>query len=325
MKRIKTLKLFLLGGILLTIILPSTVYAFDISTFTNMPVEGDFVLGPGKIELYLSPGESVVRNLKITNRSGRNLNVKMEIEDFTGDNNISTKLLGEEKGVFSLKDFIKPERESFSLAHGERATMPITISIPETAEPGGLYGATIVRAVPEKSKSEEEEEQINGQIAIVPRLATLFFIRVRGDVNESGYLKSFSSNKKIYNNGPIDFSIIYQNDGSVHLDPYADIEIKNILGKTVDKLDVYPWFVMPGFSRDRIISWDKSFGLGRYTANISLNRGYGEISDEAKVSFWIIPIKAIAIGFSIIIFFALFIFWFSNKFELKKKPRKIKS
>jgi len=293
--------------------------AFEITTYSNMPVEGDFVLGPGKVELFLAPGESASRDLKITNRTGEHINVIIELEDFVGDPDYSTKLLGEEKGPYSLRDYVKPEKDSFSLAHGEKAVLPVSITIPEDAEPGGLYGAVIVRVEPESASQADEQEKVQGQISIISRLATLFFVRVRGETQEEGFLKTFATDKKFYQQGPVDFSIIYENKGNVHLDPYADIEIKNIMGKKIDEVEVLPWFVMPGFSRNRIISWNKNFAFGRYTAHVSLNRGYDNIVDEAEVSFWVIPMKVLVIGILIILFISFVIWWFGSRFELKRR------
>ena len=313
---------FLISGVLTLFILPLTAQAFEINTLANMPVEGDYVIGPGKIELFLDPGQSASRDLKVTNRTGQPLNIFIEIEDFTGDPVSSTRLLGKEAGPYSLRDFIHPEKESFVLAHGEKATLPVTISIPETAEPGGLYGAAIFTAKPVLTPKEEELEGAKGQVSITTRLATLFFVRINGPVNEAGYLKSFTAGKKFYQTGPIDFSVIYENTGSVHNNPYGQIEIKNLMGKTIDSLDITPYFVMPGFSRDKVIAWNSSLAFGRYTATLKLNRGYSNIIDEAEANFWVVPIKILIIGLAVIIFIAIFIWWFTSRFELRKKNNK---
>lgn len=302
---------------ILLIFLPLSTQAFSIKHYSNMPVEGDFVLGPGKAELFLEPGEAQARELKITNRTGKTLNIKIEIEDFAGSENIPTQLLGDEKGPYSLKDFIYPEKDEFILAHGEKATLHIYIKIPEDAEPGGLYGAAIVRAEPINKNNSDSK----GQIAIISRAATLFFVKVNGEIYEEGFLKSFSSNKKIYQKSPVEFSIIFENLGNVHLAPYAEIKIQNILDKTIDKIDISPWFVMPGFSRNRLIKWEKGATFGRYTAILNFNNGYNDTIEKITTNFWIIPIKAMATIFSIILALSIIIKWFFSKFkfELKRK------
>jgi len=304
--------LFFLFGI-------GTVSAFEITKYENMPVEGDLVLGPGKSELFLSPGEVGVKELKITNRTGNPLQISVDIEDFTGDNLNSTKLLGNDRGPYSLRDYIKPEKSNFILAHGEKANLIVDINIPKDAEPGGLYGAAIIRADKViQNNPDGKVEGTKGQVSLSTRLASLFFVRIKGDAKEEGQLKSFLTDKKFYQNGNVNFSILYENTGRVHLNPYATIEITNLLGKKIDSLDVAPWFVMPGFSRDRTVQWNKTLALGRYTATLKLNKGYGDNITEAKTTFYIIPLKIVLIGLGSIIILAILIVWFSSKFELKK-------
>jgi len=303
----------------LTLFSPLSALAFEINPMSNMPVEGDFVLGPGKIELFLDPGETISRDLNITNRNGKPLKVHIEVEDFTGDPDYSVKLLGSEKGPYSLRDYLKPEVTSFTLAHGEKATLPVTVSIPKTVEPGGLFGSVIVTVEPEAENSVGGVDQTKGNVTIVSRLATLFFVRVRGDAKEDGSLKSFTTDKKFYQKPPVNFSVVYENRGNVHLDPYAEIEIKNIFGKKVDSVEIEPYFVMPGFSRERTAAWQRDLAFGRYTATLTLNRGYGNLADEAKSTFWIVPMKVIIIALSAIFIIALLAWLLTSKFELRRK------
>jgi hypothetical protein len=71
--------------LLLFLLFPSFSHAFEIQQLGNVPVVDDYVVGPGKIELLMDPGETVTRELKITNRSGRILSISIEVEDFTGE------------------------------------------------------------------------------------------------------------------------------------------------------------------------------------------------------------------------------------------------
>jgi hypothetical protein len=294
---------------------PVVVSALEIQTIDNVQVESDIVLGPGKVEIFLDPGETEVRRLKINNRSGRVLDFTVEVEDFTGSEDGGAKLLGKEEGPYSLRDYLRPEVNNFQLAHGEKAFLDVKISIPQDAEPGGYYGSVLVSA----KGAEIDNSLKGGQINIRTRLGTLFFVRVKGDVEESGFLKKFGVDKKFNTSGDINFGIDYENTGSVHQTPYGTITIANLMGKTVDVIDMDPWFVMPGFSRLREVKWVKSLTFGLYTANLELHRNYDGLVDESKVSFWIIPVKTLVIFLAIVILLTIFVVWFSNKFELKKK------
>jgi hypothetical protein len=310
--------IFLVFFILL--IYSQKVSAFEITAYDNMPVEGDLILGPGKTELTINPGEIQTKEVKVTNRTGGALEINVGVEDFTGDNISATKLLGGEKGPYSLRDYLIPDKDKFILHHGEKATIVVEVRLPKDAEPGGLYGAIIISSNKVSEDNQKVEEGAKGAISVTSRLGSLFFVKVNGEAKEEGRLKSFNTNKTFYQAGDVNFNIQYENTGRVHLNPYARIEITNLMGKKIDSIDVAPWFVMPGFSRDRSVPWGKLLALGRYKATLELNRGYGENNiDVASTTFYVIPLKILIISISIILFLAIIIVWFSSKFELKKK------
>jgi hypothetical protein len=290
----------------------------------NIQNEGDIVVGPGKTEILLSPGENYVKEMLITNRSGVKKIIDISIEDFQGTNdpNETIQFLGDRAGPYSLKDYVNPELSHIILENGQRLRLPVTISVPATAAPGGLYGAVMVSA----SNIEEENAQVQNNTAaskvkVITRIASLFFVRVKGDVIENGSLKSFITGKGFYESGPVTFQITSENNGSVYLSPYGMIEIKNVLGQKISEREVDPWFVLPGAVRQRDLLWNSNFLFGRYTATLLMNRGYQDIVDSKSFSFWVIPWKIISIILIGIILVIWFFIWVASHFELKRPKR----
>ncbi len=298
-----------------------TVSAYQFQTLPDTKVEGDVILGPTKTEFFLDPGEIATKEIMITNRTGQTLRFQVEIEDFMGsrDPGQSVVLLGSQKGPYSLKDWLTPEILEFTLEHGQRIHLPVKISIPQDAEPGGHYGVVFAAVLPPELTTEEQKEAAKSQIGIVSRAGSLFFVKVKGDVAEEGYLKSLEANKKYYEKGPIDFQLLFENNGSIHLVPYGVIEIFNILGEKIDEIEIEPYFAMPDSLRLKEVSWNKGLLFGKYTALASINRGYQDIIDQKKVEFWVIPWKLVLtgmVGLFLIIFLLRFLF---TKFEIRKK------
>jgi len=323
----KSLSLFLSGGMALVIYFGlagiSPVFAFEVQKLANVLVENDFTLGPGKIELFLNPGESVTRNLLITNRLGRPMKFRVELEDFTGSSTgeRAAVLLGNKRSPYSLRDFLHPEIWEFTLSHGERMVLPVTVTIPQEMEPGGLYGSVLISTSPSEDFLEREEEKAKGQVRLVARVGALFFVRVKGKVKEEGRLEKFDTvnSKKFYQSGPIYFSIYYRNTGNVHLDPYGIIEVKNILGRKIGEIEIEPYFAMPNSLRYREVKWDRKLGIGRYTATLFLNRGYNNIIDTAKITFWILPWKIILITAALFFIIIFVVWWIATHFEIRRK------
>jgi len=197
----------------------------------------------------------------------------------------------------------------------------VTIKIPANMEPGGLYGSVLASAYPPQETQEREAGKAVGGAHIITRLGTLFFVRIKGDVKTSGFLKSFTTKlkKTFFESGPITFDLLFENDGNVHLTPYGIIEIQNAFGNKTGEIQVDPWFAMPDSVRLREVSWDKDFLVGRYTAYAKINRGYKDIIDEASYSFWVIPWKIILIVFVGLFLIIYFIRWIVSNFEIRRK------
>lgn len=316
MKQFKTIFKISLVAILFYALGPVVVLAHTIEDL-NLSVEGDIVLGPGKIELWMEAGDKQTKELLITNRTGETRLFTITIEDFEGSKNseIAIQFMGGERGPYSLKDYLKPEMEEFTLEHGQRMKLPVEVVIPEDAEAGGLYGAVLVSSSVPGIQEELREEQAGGQLSIITQIASLFFIRVKGDTAEEGVLKEFSTRECFHEKGPVWFQILYENNGNVHLSPYGVIQIKNILGKVVGEIELDPWFVMPDSLREREIKWDKKFLFGRYTANLSLNLGHQDIIKARTISFWVLPWKIILMGLIIV----LTLIWIVVRFQIKKR------
>lgn len=244
-----------------------------IEPFSDIPIRNDFLLEPAKFEIFLSPGESTLKNVYVTNRLGRAMSFTVSSEDFTGlDNTHEGAVL---TGKTSSRGVVTIPKESFLLLHGERAKIPVTISIPKNQKPGEVFIAMVI-----SSGSSGAEKQTGTHI--VGRAGALFFIRINGTVTSKGQLKGFHFHQKT-------FELLFQNDGDVHLNPYGVIEIRNMFNTTIATIPIDPWFVMPGFSRIREIALVRGLWGGRYTAVAMLNRGYENQIDTALLNFWIMP------------------------------------
>jgi hypothetical protein len=197
--------------------------------------------------------------------------------------------------------------------------LPVAIVIPATSAPGGLYGAIMISASNiDEVNGVAQVDNAAGKVKVITRVASLFFIRVRGDVVENGSLTDFKAVKSFYESGPVNFQITSENNGSVYLSPYGTIEVRNIIGQKIDERRVDPWFVMPGAVRVREIKWNSNFLFGRYTATIMMNRGYDDIIDTKSFSFWVIPWKIISIILIGLILVIWLFIWIAGHFELKK-------
>jgi hypothetical protein len=278
------------------------------------------VVGPGRTEIELEPGETIIQEVSITNRISDNRQFKLEVEDIAGsaDGSSAVNLTGEQRGPYSIRDFISFPEDVISLSLGERARVPVTITVPPDAEPGGYYGSVLVSTV---QVSDGDGESNAPRQPIVARVGSLFFLTIQGETTSEGQTLSIDTigDSWWYEEGPIELGVLYENTGSVHLNPYGEISVKNMFGEEIGFVELEPWFVLPESLRLREITWDREFLLGHYTVEASINRGYEDIIDTVNVSFWVLPWKIVGA-----IFIVLFIIFFSMRaffrtFEFKRK------
>jgi len=285
-------------------------------------VYSDFVVGPGRFQLEIAPGDSMTVQMIVTNRMGIPKRFTLTTEDMsgTGDADQAIVLLGDEIGPYSIKDYISVPHESFILEHSERATIPVTITIPADAEPGGFYGSLLTQIVSEDI-DRENPSGATPSSKVVSRIGTLFFVTTPGEIDRSLELKKFATfqDKNFFTKGPINFSIVTENTGSVHVTPFGRLRIYNTLGNEVGFVEMQPWYVLPNSIRNKEVQWNREFLVGRYTAVAEINRGYDGIIDEVKYSFWVIPLELLAAVFAG--FFVIFIIirFFFSRFEFKRK------
>lgn len=297
-------------------------YTIELVSSPSERVVGDFVVGPGKTDITISPGTSKVVELIVTNRTGELREFNFEVEDATGSNNPTTPivLLGSERGPYTLKDYIQLPRASIDLEHNERARIPVTISVPPDAEPGGRYGSVLVTTV-SKDAVKGEEGATAPASAIISRVGSLFFLTIPGETEVAGEFKSIALVPDTFflTKGPVNMQLLFENNGDLHLNPYGEIRITNITNAEVGFIELDPWFAMPQSIRSREISWEREFLIGRYTATAYINRGYDNIVDAQSVTFWVLPWKVVAAIFGGLFVFFLAIRFIVKNFEFKRK------
>lgn len=310
----------LLAILVLSISFGSVALAYQIEQLPEGSSNAkDFVVGPGKVEMTIQPDHTQTTEIKVSNRLGVTKQFHLSVEDFTGSNdpNLPVVLLGDVHGPYSLKDYISFPEPDFTLKSGERATVPVRISVPADAEPGGLYGSVLVS----ETSDPTVKEVGGGGSAIISRIGTLFFVTVPGEVKKEGQVTSFqtANKQKIFGSGPINFEILFENKSSIHLNPYGQIRITNMYGEEVGNIPIDPWFALPSSVRLREVSWPREFLFGKYTATAEINRGYDNIVDTKTFTFYVIPWKialAVLAGLAIIISLVRFVL---SRFEFKRK------
>jgi hypothetical protein len=297
-----------------------------------------------KLELNSDPGFTLRTAIKVTNeeRSSRLFYISyanFNSQDETGTPSFSTRREG-------LSTWIKSQ-DTITLGPGETAEVPIEISIPQDAEPGGHFAGAFFSLEPGEQTSDK------GRIAIGSRLGSLILLRVSGDFVQNATIVEFNTTgkKRFFTRLPIQFYYRFQNIGDDHQKPLGDIQINNTYGRNVKILsaNTVDGSVLPksirrftsvwaepggGLKQEPVVDlveppqlpfwasvkeqWS-NFAFGRYTAKLKVVYGTKELkSANSELVFYIIPwhLLSVAVPIGIVLLIIL-------RFALKRYNRYI--
>lgn len=272
-----------------------------------------FEIAPPLLPVKGDPGATVKAEILLRNISPVDLFVTSEVNDFTADGEDGTpKLLldASEPNPYSLKPWVNI-KTGFTLKTKQLEKLPVTITIPKDAAPGGYYG--VIRF------SGRPPELEGTGVSLSASLGSLVFLTVNGAAKEEVTVEEFSVNNggkagKIFESAPLNFVERLKNNGNIHEQPTGLVTIKDMFGQTLATLTVNspPRNILPRTIRkfeqklDHTVIGNK-FLFGHYTAVFEGTYGTGGQKVSASTDFWIIPyrlIAAIVVGL-IVIFFVL--------------------
>ncbi len=260
-------------------------------------------IAPPVINLTADPGQVIKTQISLRDVSSGKLLVKGQVNDFVaaGEDGTPKILLDEENdepNPFSIKSWVAPLPE-LVLEPRQIRNLPVTITVPKNAAPGGYYGVVRFTATP---------PELEGTgVSLSASLGSLVFVRVNGEAKEAMEIEEFSINKDgktgtFFESTPINFVERLKNTGNLFQQPSGQVSITDMFGKKIAAVNVNlpPRNVLPASIRkfeqplDSSVIGNKKL-FGRYTAELKLTYGTNKQTISETITFWVIPYKLIAI------------------------------
>lgn len=242
-------------------------------------------VSPVHFEFSANPGDKLENKLQVLNPTENTISVKMEVEDFvTYGEEGEVRIQETEDETYSLKKWVKTTPNEFTLKPKESKLVTFTVNIPKNAEPGGKYGSILA------TMSGLAGEEGAG-LGIAQKVGALLLLSVSGRIEEKIEVKEFSTpNFREY--GPINFTIRFENTGTVHVRPRGSVTINNIFGHKVADVEFPQQNVIPGAIRKNETTWNQNWLWGvRYTATLVGSYGSQNSTISSVISFWVFPWK----------------------------------
>ena len=275
---------------------------------------------PTLFNIKAVPGQVWKSDLRVINVNDYDITVYPQVVNFTAQG---------ESGRVNLLPVLEPERNGHSLAEWidlssagilvpsqKTVSLPFSVSLPTDASPGSHHAAILVGTRPPASTDSSSKVQT------AQFVTALVFLRVEGDVSESGSVRSFRSLNSIIQTAEASFELRFENTGNVDLQPQGDITIYNMWGEVRGSIPINQQTnygnVVANSIRQFLFSWkgeNSFFDIGRYKAVVTL--GFGEETKSfvnSSTYFWIVPYQQILILAVILLILYLFFSWITRRY-----------
>lgn len=253
-------------------------------------------------QLHAKPGEKIQTLVKVQNSSNQDMTVVTRAQDFTLDSDGASPLPieGEVSNRWSLASWVvlTPSEQVVS-AHQTRG-VNVVVEIPEDALPGGHYAMITHRPVFGDLESLATGETVDS--GITQKVGTLLYVIVDGPISEDAFVRNLTF-PKLTEYGPIDFTFSIESMSDVHIRPQITVELKDWLGRRVDVVQIETKNIFPLSSRDFEGRWNRIWGFGRYTAQLTASYGQSGRLAVATTHFWFFPVTLMIVA--LIIFLTL--------------------
>ncbi len=251
-------------------------------------------IDPFLIEADVVAGQASEYTITLTNTTDQPLSFETSINDFTTNGTSGQPLFlpsdKQSDPKYSLSAWVKvTEQPQFTIAPRAQTKIKFTITPPSDAEVGTHYGGLLFG-------QPERRAQAGQETVVQNKVGTIILARL-GKANEQGTISGITTDKRVYQQSPINFTVTFNNYGNVHSKPKGDIYLKNIFGQEVADLQVNrdAQIILPATQRSFDVSWRPQLAFGRYTAEAVMYFGNPKLETRATVSFWVIPVRSLLI------------------------------
>jgi len=305
--------------IIIFLLLLTTGYSFITPKVKAQSVEGLSAMPP-RLEVTVNPDGAITKTIKVRNESNTDKTISISIEDFIVNDNIGTPTIvtaSQEDNRWAASSWIQVSPSSVKLKAGETKTLNLTVMPPKNALPGGHYAMVV--------QSPEGQATLNATGSTVqPRVGTLVYITIPGDITQNAVIKNFSADK-FFEFGPIDFATTIQNLSDIHIKPAGNITVTNMIGmKSFIQFNKDGNNIFPGKTRDFENQLNKKWLFGRYKAELKAAYGNAGGVATATVFFWVIPWRfLILVGTAIAVIIAVILI-VKNKTDSSNKENEEK-
>src|SRR3989344_6013488 len=297
----------LLSFLVVTFLLIGSRHSFSFAADNTQPSPeinlADFnsvvlmAIPPRTENLHAKPGETIQTTVRLRNVSQQAQHIVTESSDYVigADGKTPVPITQQEAAPlrWSLASWMTVSPTQTTLAPNQIGQFDVVIQVPKNALPGGHY-AVILHTIANGQNGGKNGQpiQTQGTSAVSPKVGTLVYVTVEGDIHEEAFIRSFTAPSWV-EFGPVPMKYKVENVSDIHITPQASIVIKNLFGGVVDTIAVEQLNIFPYSTREFTTTLDKVWGFGPYRAFLTVPYGTSGKMVRASLMFWMIPYKLI--------------------------------
>lgn len=284
-----------------------------------------FQISPVRVELTIAPGNSEKTTITASNPTSQPINANVVVNDFEA----AADETGQPRVIFetdktapgnSFKSLVG-DLGTVDIPSGGKVDIPVTVTVPDNASPGGYYGA--IRLEP----TAEADKNINLSASV----GTLFLVTVPGDLTESLELVEFatarddSTSRFFINGSEIQVVTRLKNTGNIHVKPFGRVQVADSKGNVIEQYEFNNTEpkanVLPNSTRKFTDTLTNKYSLGKYT--VTANLGYGSAGNliTTKNTFWVIPVWFIVVAVALLLVIIVGAFLIYRKLRQNRKHK----
>ena len=268
----------------LLILLPAFVSAQENSGIT---------LIPATIEEAAEPGGVISETLKVTNESPIDREFFVYTRDIKGVEGGGMPIFSEEGAEptgYEMTEWIELSAETITVPAESSVDLSVIINISDNATPGSHFAGIFISVEPPRFRQTGA--------AVGYQVAAIVSIRIQGDIIDTARIRSFSTDKLIYDRKNVNFNVTIENQGNILIRPRGPMSITSMFSAEPEVMVVNESLagVFPGTMRDIEFTWEaEGLGFGRYEAVLALayDGMNGQRTIDATLVFWIFPTKVV--------------------------------
>ena len=233
------------------------------------PAQMSLEVSPIRAEHQIEAGASETNVIQVHNAGSQPTRVKVWLQDWgmNRQGEVSFSRPGSTPG--SLSSWLEINPTDFRVEAGQSKEIRYTMSIPAGTRTGGYRGAIMVEGMPAQAGAPTPKKMaVHGR----------FGVMIYETVGKPDIKAKFTEFQVTPEKGALKFILTLANSGTAHFRPKkSKITVKDSQGKEVAKIDIPDAPVLPGATRDVLITPELKLPPGQYLAEAVVDTGQRDL------------------------------------------------